>query len=261
MGNRTADQQHESTNLAVVDGHADSGVGSPVGVGLAGGFGELACALVALNDSQAVLQGVVDAAVRAVPAATAVAFTVCSGGEVSSPAVSNPVAALVGHMQARTGEGPSMDICRQELTVRCDDLRRDTRWPRFAAEAVGNGVVSLLSFPLFADSEGVGTLGLYCDTAHAFNVDAERTGALLASHAAVAVSASRKVAHLHAALDSRDLIGQAKGILMERYKISGSQAFDLLVRSSQNTNTKLRDVADQLAATGELNVPSPRTRR
>lgn len=84
---------------------------------------------------------------------------------------------------------------------------------------------------------------------------------MLMSHAAIAVAASRTVANLRTAIDSRDVIGQAKGIFMERYKLSSGQAFDLLVQSSQNTNTKLRDVADQRAATGELNLPSPQSCR
>ena len=86
--------------------------------------------------------------------------------------------------------------------------------------------------------------------------DSESTGILLASHAALAMAADRTQAGLLTAMDSREMIGQAKGILMERYKITGVEAFGLLVASSQAVNRKLRDVAEHLVATGELLTPS-----
>ena len=78
---------------------------------------------------------------------------------------------------------------------------------------------------------------------------------MLAAPAGLAVSAARKIENLTVALESRDLIGQAKGILMERYKINGQEAFDLLVVASQRSNRKLREIADELASTGELHIP------
>lgn len=75
---------------------------------------------------------------------------------------------------------------------------------------------------------------------------------LLASHAAIAMSTRREISGLRVAMDSRDLIGQAKGILMGQYKMDGARAFDVLVRTSQHTNQKLRDIAEHLATTGEL---------
>ncbi|WP_142063664.1 ANTAR domain-containing protein [Pseudonocardia kunmingensis] len=98
----------------------------------------------------------------------------------------------------------------------------------------------------------LGALNLYSDRVDAFDDESEHVGLLLASHAAVAMAGAQQQENLRAAIATRDLIGQAKGILMERYKVSEDQAFAILVRASQNANRKLRDVAEQLGSSGEL---------
>jgi AmiR/NasT family two-component response regulator len=75
------------------------------------------------------------------------------------------------------------------------------------------------------------------------------------------MAASRDITNLKLGMENRDIIGQAKGILMERFKIAPHEAFDLLVMASQSTHRKLREVADELAATGELAIPTPSSRR
>jgi GAF domain-containing protein len=119
-------------------------------------------------------------------------------------------------VQYETGEGPCLDAARHQETVRSDDLRTDTRWPRFARQAAALGVRSMLSFQLFAGGDSFGALNLYAADPAAFGPDSEKTGLLLASHAALAMAAARTEAGLLTALDSREMIGQAKGILMER---------------------------------------------
>ena len=114
----------------------------------------------------------------------------------------------------------------------------------------------MLSFQLFVQDDTFGALNIYSAEAGAFGHGSESTGMLLASHAALAMTAARTQAGLLTAVDTRDLIGQAKGILIERYKIAGVEAFGLLVASSQAVNRKLRDVAEHLVATGELLTPS-----
>jgi hypothetical protein len=136
-------------------------------------------------------------------------------------------------------------------------MREEPRWPRFARKAADLGILSMLSFQLFVQDDNFGALNLYSEDAGAFGPQSESDGILLASHAALAMTAARTHAGLLTALDNRDLVGQAKGILMERYKITGVEAFGLLVASSQAVNRKLRDVADHLVATGEL-LTSPR---
>jgi transcriptional regulator with GAF, ATPase, and Fis domain len=242
---------------AVSRRQAQTSGGLAIDPGVARELSELARDLQAEPDPQAVMQRIVEATVHEIPAATSAAITLVHKGQVSSPAHSDDIAVRVGSIQSRTGEGPCVDTARQELTVRSDDLRVEDRWPNFAAEAVENGVLSVLSFQLFVEHDSMGALDVYSDTPNSFDADAENIGLLLAAHAAIAMSGSRKVANLYRAIESRDLIGQAKGILMERYKIDGALAFDLLILSSQRCNLKLREVAERLTSTGELAVPPP----
>ena len=96
------------------------------------------------------------------------------------------------------------------------------------------------------------SLNLYSADRNAFDNDSEHIGLLFAAHAAVAISGAHQQEHLNKAIAARDLIGQAKGILMERHKITADQAFSVLARASQQTNTKLVDVARSLTDTGDI---------
>lgn len=118
----------------------------------------------------------------------------------------------------------------------------------------------MLSFQLFVAGDNLGALNVYGDTVGVFDEDDEEIGLLLAAHAAVAFADAQEISHLNAALANRDIIGQAKGILMERHKISAHQAFTLITRASTNTNTRLIDIAEHLTTSGELAVRrTPRT--
>jgi hypothetical protein len=110
----------------------------------------------------------------------------------------------------------------------------------------------MLSFQLYVAQDSLGALNLYSDQAEAFNDESENVGLLFAAHAAVAMAGARNHDYLTRALSMRDLIGHAKGILMERHRLTADQAFALLVRASQRTNTKLTDIAPNLADTGYL---------
>jgi transcriptional regulator with GAF, ATPase, and Fis domain len=223
--------------------------------GVARDLSEIARDLQAEDGSDAVMHHITGAALTEIAGAVGSAITIFERGKVTSAAPTDERARRVGEAQERTGEGPCVDSARQEVTLRSDDLREDQRWPRWGAEAVAEGVLSVLSFQLFVEEDNMGALDIYGDHPHAFSAEAENTGLLLASHAAIAMSDTRKIENLKVALISRDVIGQAKGILMERYKISPIQAFDLLIKSSQMTHRKLHVIADQLAATGELPLP------
>lgn len=142
-----------------------AGCGRFFDAGLARKFSQLACESHTESDQQVVLQRIVNAAVNEITAAAAAAVTVCSEGDVTSSASSNAVAARLVAIQTRTGEGPFADACYEGTTIRSDDLREDTRWPHFAAEAVSCGVLSLLSFPLCMETGGVTALEVYSDTA------------------------------------------------------------------------------------------------
>jgi transcriptional regulator with GAF, ATPase, and Fis domain len=224
--------------------------------GIARQLSELARELQADLTAEALLRHIVMAALTEVPGTQHAGITLVVGKEFATPAASGELAERIDRVQYETGEGPCLDAARQHETVRCDDLRAEARWPRFARQAADLGVLSMLSFQLFAGDDSYGALNLYAETPAAFGPDSESAGILLACHAALAMAAARTQAGLLTAMDSREMIGQAKGILMERYKISGVEAFGLLVASSQAVNRKLRDIADHLVATGELLTPS-----
>jgi GAF domain-containing protein len=148
--------------------------------------------------------------------------------------------------------------------VRVDNLATEDRWPLFAQRASATGAASMLSLQLYVEGDNLGALNLYARTPNAFTDESEQVGLLFAAHAAIAYAAVRKETQLAQALISRDVIGQAKGILMERYKISSERAFLLLTRVSQTSNRKLYDVADELVRhrtiTG-VGAPPPAPRR
>ena len=224
--------------------------------GIARELSELAREMQADTTNEALLQRIVAAAVTEVPGTRYAGITLVTGKKVVTPAATNELVERIDQIQYTTGQGPCLDAAAHHETVRSDDLKAEDRWPRFARKTADLGVLSMLSFQLFVEAETFGALNFYADHANAFNSDSESTGMLLASHAALAMAAARTEEGLLAAMDNRDMIGQAKGILIERYKINEVQAFGLLVASSQAVNRKLRDVAGHLVTTGELLTPS-----
>lgn len=141
------------------------------------------------------------------------------------------------------GEGPCLDAIWTQQTVIIHDMANETRWPTFAARAAALGVGSLISFRLFVRDQTLGALNLYGLPGAEFDERATLIGEVFATHAALALSQARHARQLDEALASRDLIGQAKGMLMAQHDVTGPRAFDLLVRASQETNLKLADVA------------------
>jgi transcriptional regulator with GAF, ATPase, and Fis domain len=246
-----ADERHDAVRQAV------GSTGRSAEPGTARQLSELARELQADISAEALLKHITMAAVREVPGARHAAITLITGKSVTTAAASDELPVRIDQVQYEAGEGPCLDAARLHETVRCDDLRAEVRWPRFAQEAISLGVLSVLSFQLFAGDDSFGALNLYAPDASAFGPDSESNGILLASHAALAMASARTQEGLLTAMDSREMIGQAKGILMERYKITGVEAFGLLVASSQAVNRKLRGVAEHLVATGEL-LTTPR---
>ena len=165
-------------------------------------------------------------------------------GSITSYTPSSETVTEVDQLQATYREGPCVTALWEEHTVVVDDMAMETlRWPRFAPRAVSHGVVSMLSFQLFDRGDTLGALNLYSGVAKRFTHEAQNLGALFASHAAIALGEAQHVAQLHRALASRDMIGQAKGMLMERFDVDAGRAFAMLVESSQQTNVKIVDIA------------------
>ena len=204
------------------------------------------------GDVDATLASITAAAVATVPGAEMASVSLVTRREVDPRGATGDQVREIDRLQTELGEGPCLDALREEETVLVEDFATEQRWPRFAAAAVERGARSLLSFQLFTDGDNLGALNLYATRPGSFGPDAETVGKVFSSHAAIALSAARQEQNLRGAMDHRDLIGQAKGILMERHRITAGQAFDLLARTSSHTNRKLFDIAEELTDTGAL---------
>jgi hypothetical protein len=205
------------------------------------------------------LYGIVAAAVGTVPGARYAGISAVEGRRaVRTVAGTDELVYRVDRVQYDTGEGPCLDALYDHRTVRLSDMAVEERWPQFTGRVAEFGVGSMLSFQLFVEQDNLGALNLYAPRAGAFDDGSEQVGLLFATHAAIAMAGAQRQEHLSMAMAVRDVIGQAKGILMERHKLTGDQAFRLLVRASQTTGTKLVEVAAYLVETGELLA---RTRR
>lgn len=205
------------------------------------------------GDVEATLQTITSAAVQAVPGAQDGGISyVIAPKKVESRAWTGDLAHDADRLQNRVREGPCLDAVWTGQIVRIDDMTTEARWPRFATEAARLGVRSCLSFQLFVEHDSLGALNLYSRSTYAFGAESEDIGLVFASHAAVALSGAQTEDNLRRAMTSRDVLGQAKGILMERYKLTSDQAFHTLARASMQANRKIVDVAEELCETGSM---------
>lgn len=211
---------------------------------LAGTFAELARALLAEPTLDATLQKIVSRAVGTINGCESAGISLIEKRKITTAASSNDTPEQVDAIQYETDQGPCLEAIRDHEVLCTDDLAGDERWPDFASRAANEtGVRSMLSFRLFAESDTMGALNLYSKVPGAFDHDAEVIGGVFAAHAAVAMSNARQVEGLEAALESRGVIEQAKGIIMASTGCSPDEAFDLLRQQSQALNEKLRDIA------------------
>ena len=205
------------------------------------------------DDAKAVLAAIIAAGVAIVPGADGGSISVVHGRRrVISEAPTSDLAWQVDAIQEEVQQGPCLDAVYVQQTVRVDDLSTEQRWPLFATRAAETGAASMLALQLYVEGDNLGALNLYSRTPAAFTDESEQIGLLVAAHAAIAYIGVRKETHLAQALIHRDLIGQAKGILSERYQITGERAFLLLTRISQNSNRKLHQVALELVHSGTI---------
>jgi hypothetical protein len=203
------------------------------------------------------LAQVVELAVGTIDGCDFAGIFMIDGGDVTTPVSTDPIVIELDGLQHRTGEGPCLDAIALSSPFYADDLSDDERWPSFGPAATALGVRSLFGLPLrFNDTPGA--LNLYARYPQAFGVIDRGKAVLLATTADLAFSSAQSLENeerrnttLHAALATREIIGQAQGILMERERINADQAFDVLRRASQHLNVKLRDVAQDLVDTGE----------
>jgi GAF domain-containing protein len=182
----------------------------------------------------------------------------------TTAAASDDVAFRVDAIQYEVGSGPCLDAYRRQSIFRIDSTLEDARWPEFCRRAAAAGVMSILSLPLVVSGDGLGALNVYCRRPNGFSQSDETTGTAIASYAAVALANAREfwriqalAGQLQEALSTRGVIEQAKGILISEQGCTDEEAFELLVRASQRSHTKLHDVAAELVERARSRVRRP----
>ncbi|XWO29104.1 GAF and ANTAR domain-containing protein [Rhodococcus sp. BGS-1C] len=194
------------------------------------------------------LRSITDATLSLVPSATDVSVSLVIGRRrVQSRAATSTTALEIDRLQDCLEEGPCLDAVWTHQTIEVPDLGKETRWPRFAPAAAALGVRSMLCFQLYTLHDNLGALNLSSTSVDAFDGEARQTGTLVATHAAVALIAAEHEHQMQSALASRDVIGQAKGIVMERYDVSAIRAFDMIRKLSQDWNITVAELARTIA--------------
>lgn len=199
-------------------------------------------------DVDDVLRELTQSAAAAMPGAQYAGITIASrNGKVRTAAATDRYPELLDQIQQRHGQGPCLTAAWEHHVVRIDDMALENRWPAYCRDAADETPIrSTMSFQLFADHHHMGALNFYAEQPNAFDEDALEMGLILATHTALAWNMVRRDEQFRSALASRDIIGQAKGMIMERFTIDAVQAFELLKRLSQSSNTALVVVARQL---------------
>jgi len=168
-------------------------------------------------------------------------------GAIETPAYTHRYAVVLDDIQRRHQEGPCLAAACGHHIIRVDDLSVEQRWPRYQPAAIAaTPVRSILSLQLFADPQHMGALTLYAEPTHVFDDDSVELGLIFATHTALTWNLLRRDEQFKSALASRDIIGQAKGMIMERFNIDAVQAFELLKRLSQNSNAPVAEIARRL---------------
>lgn len=246
-------EQQQAAAEGRVVAEASRQAGAPSGA-LASEFAELAGRLFGADTVEDVLGEIVARAVQIVPGAELASVTLLDPqGGYTTPVETDPVATRLDQLQYRSDEGPCLEATRipGRGVAFSPDLATDGQWPVFGPGAVAEGFHSVLATGLFPASEPnpprLGSLNLYARPTHGLAETSRTNELLLATHASVALAGARTITNLkqeqdqlHEALQTRDVIGQAKGILMQRQGIDAGRAFDLLRQASQDPQHETR---------------------
>lgn len=211
------------------------------------------------HSMQSLLQSVTDLATQALPGNPETSVLVLINDRPSTAVFSGQLARDCDEIQYGRGHGPCLHAARTGELVEITDARTDTRWRDYLDRAVEYGALGSLSVPLSISDDVAGALNIYVREIDVFDDESRSVATRFGPYAAVAVGnmyayqdARGMADNLLTALESRAAIDQAKGILMERFKLTADEAFQMLARVSMDSNTKLRDVADHVVRTGEF---------
>lgn len=220
-------------------------------------FSQTANTLLAAGSVDATMQQIVDLAVATIEGCDYAGIFLIDEGTATTAALTDPIVAAIDALERAAAEGPSLDAMGEGTTFYADDLTEDDRWSNFGPQAAAAGVRSVLAMPLPA-KDAVATLNLYARYPRAFGVIDRAKGQVLTALAGLALTGpdvheeeARRRNDMRWALATREVIGTAQGILMERERITSDQAFEILQLASQHLNIKVRQVAQNLVDTGE----------
>jgi GAF domain-containing protein len=199
-------------------------------------------------DSDTVIAELAEHAAVEIPGAQYAGVTVTRNGrQIDTPAATHKWPILLDEIQQRHREGPCLTAAWEEKTIHVKDLATDERFPLYARDVLAETPIrSVMSFQMWIAGETMGALNVYAESPNVFSTETREIGLVFAAHSSVAWNAARRDEQFKKALASRDVIGQAKGMLMERYSVSAIQAFDLLRKLSQDSNTPLIQIAADL---------------
>jgi GAF domain-containing protein len=196
-------------------------------------------------DPEDLLLEVTETAVRLLPDVHHAGVTLLDKHKkLRSTAATGPIPRILDRLQEQHQEGPYLSAIMDHHTVRVDDFASETRWPDFVAAVVNQTAVrSSLSIQLYTNESELGALNLYSERANSFTPHIEELALAIAAHAAIGLSGARRGEQIQSALASTDIIGQAKGIIMERYNITAVAAFKLFVKVSEDRNASVAEIA------------------
>ncbi len=193
------------------------------------------------------LRAILDSALDSIKGFDRASLLVSVKGKVHERTSTDELAQKLDVLQIQARQGPAVEVLKgpQALVVR--DLRHEQRWPRYVPQALELGLVGQLSARMQLDRTGtLGSLNLYAGSESAPDDEAEWLAEVFAAQAAVAIGGATVVTNLNEAMETRKSIGQATGILMERFRIDEAHAFAYLRRESSHRNVKLREIAKEI---------------
>jgi transcriptional regulator with GAF, ATPase, and Fis domain len=201
----------------------------------------------AQRDLASTMEAIVQSARRSLSGVDHVGVSlVHRGGGIETVAGTDPLVWELDSLQYELGEGPCLDAIQAGPLTVANHLRHDPRWRRYVPCAVERGVTAQMGVRLYVETETLGGLNLYSTSTEVIDPELQDLAKLFAAHATLALGKARQEEDLNAALATRKVIGQALGMLMERYQLDEDRAFQFLVRVSQASNVKLRDIAQEL---------------
>jgi GAF domain-containing protein len=221
---------------------------------LATTLAQLARELDAPRDLDTTLQNIVESAARSLPGINHVGITIAHrNGRMETRAASDPFVLQLDELQYVVGEGPCVYAIESQPVVKVEHAETEQRWPRFIPGAVKLGLKSQLGLQLYVQDETLGALNLYSTSTRTISDETTHLAELFATHAALAFGHARREDQLNSAILSRQLIGQATGVIMERYGLDEGRAFEYLARVSSHSNIKLRDIAQEVVDQANAN--------